>query len=382
MIPVQEVMPPLPKSASKYGMDGSMSAKSTKKSVRNIPTAPERILDAPEVVDDYYLQLLDWSIPFGSKDSGLDKGLLAVALNREVYIWNASTGDITNLLELPDDDYISSLSWVGKDAGNVLAVGTGMSCQIQLWDVGIGKKLRTFRDHESRVSSLTWNNYILSSGDKSGEIHNHDVRIPDQRVGVLNRHCQEICGLKWSPEGHGTRYLASGSNDNTINVWPNVTGSMNVNPIYTFEHRAAVKAIGWCPWKKGLLATGGGTADRTLKVWDTNTGRNLHSVDTKSQVCSVIWSEEHRELITGHGYCDNQLIIWKYPSMSKVIELTGHTSRILGMSMSPDGETVVSLGADETLRFWECFKSDKTRLKQDVKSSGHELSINSLRMIR
>ena len=113
-----------------------------RKATRHIPSAPERILDAPEVVDDYYLQLLDWSVPFGTKESGLDKGLLAVALNREVYIWNASTGDITNLLELSENDYITSLSWIGQEAGvATLGVGTGLN-EIQLWDVGVGEKAK------------------------------------------------------------------------------------------------------------------------------------------------------------------------------------------------------------------------------------------------
>ena len=31
------------------------------RTTRHIPTAPERILDAPELIDDYYLNLLDWS---------------------------------------------------------------------------------------------------------------------------------------------------------------------------------------------------------------------------------------------------------------------------------------------------------------------------------
>ena len=31
-----------------------------KKSSRTLPTAPERVLDAPDLVDDYYLNLLDW----------------------------------------------------------------------------------------------------------------------------------------------------------------------------------------------------------------------------------------------------------------------------------------------------------------------------------
>jgi cell division cycle protein 20 (cofactor of APC complex) len=31
-----------------------------KKAFRHIPAAPERILDAPELIDDYYLNLIDW----------------------------------------------------------------------------------------------------------------------------------------------------------------------------------------------------------------------------------------------------------------------------------------------------------------------------------
>ena len=31
------------------------------KSLRFIPSYPEKILDAPDLVDDYYLNLLDWS---------------------------------------------------------------------------------------------------------------------------------------------------------------------------------------------------------------------------------------------------------------------------------------------------------------------------------
>ena len=51
----------------------------------------------------------------------------------------------------------------------------------------------------------------------------------------------------------------------------------------------------------------------------------------------------------------NQLCLWKYPSMAKVAELTGHTSRVLHLAQSPDGTTVVSAAADETLRFWRSF---------------------------
>ena len=38
-----------------------------------------------------------------------------------------------------------------------------------------------------------------------------------------------------------------------------------------------------------------------------------------------------------HGYSLNQIIVWKYPTMQKVATLTGHTYRVLYLSMSPDG---------------------------------------------
>ncbi len=139
------------------------------------------------------------------------------------------------------------------------------------------------------------------------------------------------------------------------------------NPIYTFsEHQAAVRALAWCPWQPTTLATGGGTADRCIKFWNVNSGTCLNSIDTKSQVCSLLFSTNYKELISAHGYANNQLTIWKYPSMTKQIDLTGHTQRVLQLAMSPDGSTVMSAGADETLRLWKCFALDPNTSKKKI----------------
>lgn len=42
--------------------------------------------------------------------------------------------------------------------------------------------------------------------------------------------------------------------------------------------------------------------------------------------------------------------------MAKIAELTGHTARVLHMALSPDGTTVLSASADESLRFWKVFE--------------------------
>lgn len=60
-----------------------------------------------------------------------------------------------------------------------------------------------------------------------------------------------------------------------------------------------------------------------------------------------------------HGYSQNQIIVWKYPTMGKLATLTGHTQRVLYLALSPDGQTIVTGAGDETLRFWNVFPGPK-----------------------
>ncbi|CAI0412025.1 unnamed protein product, partial [Linum tenue] len=178
----------------------------------------------------------------------------------------------------------------------------------------------------------------------------------------------QVCGLKWS---HDDRQLASGGNDNQVTgsnrllVW----NQQSQQPILKLtEHTAAVKAITWSPHQSGLLASGGGTADRCIRFWNTTTGHQLNHIDTGSQVCNLAWSKNVNELVSTHGYSQNQIMVWKYPSLSKVATLTGHSLRVLYLAMSPDGQTIVTGAGDETLRFWNVFPSMKT--PAPVKATG------------
>ena len=126
------------------------------------------------------------------------------------------------------------------------------------------------------------------------------------------------------------------------------------------QHQAAVKALAWCPWNRHTLASGGGTADRSIRIWNAGLGTQTKCVDTNSQVCALQWNPVYKELVSSHGFSNNQLILWSYPSMRKIKEFHGHTARVLHMSQSPDRSTIVSASADETLRFWEIFGNPST----------------------
>lgn len=327
-------------SLSPVRQDSQKLLLSPQKKPRTISKVPYRVLDAPELSDDFYLNLVDW----GQQD------VLAVGLGDSVYLWDGATQSVDRLCNLTNKDKVTSLNWIGT--GTHLAIGTSKGL-VEIWDATQIKCIRTMTGHSLRVSSLAWNEHILSSGSRDRTILNRDVRIEDHFVNKFDNHKQEVCGLKWNVEENK---LASGGNDNNLFVWD----GLNPKPLHQFtDHTAAVKAIAWSPHQRGILASGGGTADKTIKTWNTLTGNLVHDVNTGSQVCNLIWSKNSNELVSTHGYSRNQIIVWKYPSMQQIAQLTGHTYRVLYLSLSPDGETIVTGAGDETLRFWNVFEKNR-----------------------
>ncbi|SCZ89648.1 BZ3500_MvSof-1268-A1-R1_Chr9g10520 [Microbotryum saponariae] len=358
---------------------------SPKKQQRAMSRVPFKVLDAPELADDYYLNLIDWSA----------HNVLAVGLGSSIYTWSAHTSEVKKLCDLSENavpDSITSLAWVQR--GHQLAVGT-KNGSVQIWDAQEERVIRKMSGHTGRVGALSWNDAILSSGSHDRSILHRDVRVHEHWVGKLTAHRQEVCGLKWNDAGD---QLASGGNDNRLFVYE----KMNEAPTHRFtEHVAAIKAIAWSPHQHGVLASGGGTADvgtfhvdMKLRFWNTSTGTLLNEIDTGSQVrrtgyrgpcakvtyhrvawddvqiCNLLWSKNSNELVSTHGFsagqAQNQVVIWRYPSMTQVATLQGHTYRVLYLAASPDGQVIVTGAGDETLRFWQTFPKSKSERRGEV----------------
>ena len=293
---------------------------------RRVLTAPERVLDAPGLIDDYYLNLLDWS-------SG---NQVAIGLERNVYVWSAESGTVSCLLETSPDTYVSSVKWSGDGAYVGVGLGSG---EVQIWDVEEGTKLRSMHGHDTRVGVMGWNKHLLSTGARSGLVYNHDVRVAEHKVAELISHTAEVCGLEWRPDG---AQLATGGNDNLVTIWD--ARSMNAPKFQKTNHKAAVKALSWCPWQLNLLATGGGSSDRHIHFWNTTSGARTNSIDTGSQVTSLRWSNHYREIVSSSGFPCNSLSIWSYPTLVRNVEIPAHETRVLHSCLSPDGQMLATAG--------------------------------------
>ncbi|ETO31394.1 WD40 repeat-containing protein [Reticulomyxa filosa] len=89
------------------------------KKTRSIAKSPFKVLDAPQLYDDFYLNLVDWS----------SQNILAVGLRECVYLWSAFTSKVTKLVDLSghaicgnvsshqkkqDEDLVCSVAWNRK----------------------------------------------------------------------------------------------------------------------------------------------------------------------------------------------------------------------------------------------------------------------------
>ncbi len=100
---------------------------------------------------------------------------------------------------------------------------------VQIWDVVRCVIVRTYRagvyapntpptpGHRSRVGVIAWNGHQdqLTSGSRDHAVLHHDLRDTADIVARFGAHSQEVCGLRWSPDG---TKLASGGNDNRLLV--------------------------------------------------------------------------------------------------------------------------------------------------------------------
>ncbi len=124
------------------------------------------------------------------------------------------------------------------------------------------------------------------------------------------------------------------------------------------DHKAAIKALAWSPHYHGLLATGGGSADKTIKLRNVLDRSIVAEMYTGSQICNLAFSKSTHELVSTHGYSFNEIKVWSYPRMKKIGSFSGHSCRVVYLSVSPDGSTIVTGAGDETLRFWNIFPSN------------------------
>lgn len=224
--------------------EGSYQKQQKKKQEnRSLPAAPFKVLDAPNLRDDFYCSILSYSVTCHT---------LAVGLGDLLYGWSESRGVRLLNAGTQDDCHLTSVAFSSTDGRKaILAYGRsnkslGLMSLLDDADPANSRAAPTPRFevlHPSPIACLSWKPSCtmrpsscpskpgvlvatedLLVGDEAGRVWYYSVEWPDRweverhnwqgQLTLLARidvHSQQICGLSWSPMGDR---FATGGNDN------------------------------------------------------------------------------------------------------------------------------------------------------------------------
>ena len=175
-----------------------------------------------------------------------------------------------------------------------------------------------------------------------------------------------IRSLAFSP---GDSLLAAGLRGGKVNLWNLNTGTLEVLSSDLPEGPdLVVTSVAFSP-DGSMLAAGFGDAQRgVLKRWDLGTGTSASWSWATGYVLSVAFSPDGRTLaaaLSSGGGSDANTIKLMDLETTGIQTLSGHRNHISEMAFSRDGTTLVSGGADGTVRVWNL----ETGIFRDRRSS-------------
>ena len=208
---------------------------------------------------------------------------------------------------------------------------------------------------------------LLATVCSNGEVFLVDIDSGDI-VRQWEAHAGEARSVAFSPDG---QLLATGGSDGLVRIWNVDNGSVRTE---LKGHAGTVWRIRFSPDGK-RVASGG--VDGVVNAWNVISQRKDVALTGLSAVYALSFSPDGRRLVTGDS--SGLIRVWMLDESNstvsdaaphvppEVLTLVGHSHNVWDVVFSPDGQTLVSAGHDESVRFWnaaEAFDSQRMSRRQ------------------
>lgn len=232
-------------------------------------------------------------------------------------------------------------------SGRHLALGGADA--VELWDVIQRQKLHVLEGPARDVVSLAFSpdgRTLVGGGYRAVGVW--DVSS-GQRLGVMSGHGHYVQSVAFSSDG---RWLASGSGgvEPSIALWDVSNFTLARTGTYPTRYADIVSSVVVSPDHQRLVAL---SADRTIRVW------NIEDPATPARTVQVASVGTPRVLSFGAdadtvivGTSAGELLWYELSTGVQVRAVAAHHDAVLVVSANPDGETLLSVGRDRTLRRW------------------------------
>ena len=251
-------------------------------------------------------------------------------------------------------------------AARRIAVGSYKS--VHVLSVDDRKWIHSLDGHADLVRALAFSadgTRLAAAGGASGgvgEVRIWDLqRTPAKAIATIQGHKDAILSVAFSPDGST---IATGSYDKLVKLWDAATGK----ELRTFkEHSDAVYSVAFLPGGTQLVS---GAGDRTLKIWDVQRGTRLFTISDALDAIYAVAVHPSGTRLAAAG-ADRMIRTWTWngdvasaggPGATLLTSVFAHGDAVLGLAYSPDGTTLVSAGADRTIKIWDASTLGEKRL--------------------
>ena len=319
--------------------------------------------------DDYVFQLAF------SPDGKL---LVSNTHEKPLHLWDVTSGKL--IKTLTQDPRLTSILEFSND-GKTLACQTS-SEKVELWDVATQTQ-RAVLD-EIKALAFSPDSKTVAGANREGEIKVWDPNTGDEMSSFNTIHIQSLGQLAYSSD---TNTLVSG-HGKTIRIWDTFNYTQLSTRLNTDIHPAALvfspkdktvtsaARFTYFKMKKGLGAAGENLSSK-LSVWNTHTSDKLSELPVESRRGKGpepgrrfdTYSSGSNGVVafSKNGYMLAAVLnedratehyrftihLWAIPFEKSHAILKGHTARIYAIVLTPDGKTLASGSADETIRIWD-----------------------------
>jgi len=268
-------------------------------------------------------------------------------------VWDVESGRCLKVLEGHSDVVCSvSLTPDGRQA-----ISGSKDKTLRLWDVESGRCLKTILKHTDTIYSVSLTAdglNALSAGEDNNFILWWD--IDKEKFLIFDGYSGSICATSITADG---RLAVSGSDDNFICIWDTTHGIC----LRTFEgHTERVCSLSITPDGRRLIS---GSEDNTLRVWDIERGICMKPIERHISWClTLCLSPDGKQAVSGSG--DKALRVWDTESGKCIRVLKGHTESVFIVKVTPNGYSAVSGSEDNTLRLWDVQSGKLMQLLNDA----------------
>ena len=298
---------------------------------------------------------------------------LAVASSIGVWIYDAQTGEVINLITSTDrivggapEPQVSPINSISfSPDGQLLAIGT-QGNNIRIWDVKLGRYRHTYRVSGLQSLSFSPDGNILASGGTAILLWDPETgkRIPHQHFSIALTAFSSINSVVFSPDG---QTLASADDDETVHLWNAKTGG---EPIHTLTaHTDKVLSVAFSPDGQTLASA---SDDETVRLWNVKTGEPIYTFSDYPAQQRVAFSPDGNILAIG-SY--GSIHLWDVETAKRLHTLSGYSGVITGVSFSPDGQTLAGGSDVGVLGLWDVTGEPRPIITEHI-SSVQEISFS------